>query len=198
MPTLRFLSSILLAAALTGCATGTANLSNPAATVGAYRDTIDFSGKLAVNYQREGQPGSVSGNYTWTQRPDRIDVALTSPLGQTVAEITVTPQSATLVQRADRPPLVAKDIDTLTEQALGYALPVNGLRDWLQGYVTDAQGRRVAVSPANGNLVTRDGWRLRFLEWQDGAAAPSPRLITAERTATGGELQIRISVNPAG
>jgi outer membrane lipoprotein LolB len=198
MPTSRLLIPILLAAVLAGCATGTANLSNPAVSVGAYRDTVDFTGKLAVNYQREGQPGSVSGSYAWTQRPGRIDVTLTSPLGQTVAEIAVTPESATLTQRADRPPLAAKDIDTLTEQALGYALPVNGLRDWLQGYATDAQGRRVAVSPANANVVTRDGWRLRFLEWQQGAAAPAPRLISAERTATGGELQIRITVNPAG
>jgi outer membrane lipoprotein LolB len=197
MPILRFASCFLLAAALTGCAT-TSNVANPAATVGAYRDTIDLAGKLAVNYQREGQPGSVSGNYTWTQRPGRVDVTLTSPLGQTVAEITVTPDAATLTQRVDRPPLVAKDIDALTQQALGYALPVNGLRDWLQGYATDAQGKRIAVSPANGNLVTRDGWRLRFLEWQDGAATPAPRLISAERTATGGELQIRISINPAG
>jgi outer membrane lipoprotein LolB len=127
---------------------------------------------------------------------------MTSPLGQTVAEISVTPNSATLTQ-ANRPPRVARDIDTLTRQELGWPLPVAGLRDWLQGYAIDAQGKRFAASPANNSVVTRDGWRLRFKEWQKAAAgtsaAPMPSVIVAERSATAdsGELSISISIQPA-
>jgi outer membrane lipoprotein LolB len=190
-----------MAASLAGCATSTTNL--PAATaVGAYRDTIDLTGSLAVNYQKhDGQPDRLNGRYTWTQRPGRVDVSLIGPLGQTVAEISVTPDSATLTQ-ANRPPRSARDIDTLTQQTLGWPLPVAGLRDWLQGYATDAQGKRFAASPANNSVVTRDGWRLRFKEWQKAApgadAAPMPSVIIAGRSATAdsGELELSISVQP--
>lgn len=193
----RLLAAAAFAFAFSGCATSTANLSS--APVGAYRDTIDLTGSLSVSYlKQDGQQEHLTGRYTWTQRPGRIDVALNSPVS-TVAEISVTPESATLTQ-ANRAPRTAKDIDALTQQTLGWSLPVTGLRDWLQGYATDAQGRRFAASPANNNVFTRDGWRLRFVDWQAGAnGAPMPKTISAERgaTAASGELSLRISISPA-
>jgi outer membrane lipoprotein LolB len=197
MPITRRLSLLVLAATLAGCATSNANLSR--ATVGDYRETIDLAGRLSVNYRKEGRPESITGNFNWSQRPGRIDVSLASPLGQTIAAISVTPEEATLTQ-ADRAPRTARDIDTLTAQSLGWQLPVSGLRDWLQGYATDAEGKRFVASPANNSVYTRDGWRLRFVAWQDeNAAHPAPRRIDAERSATADsdELAIRIVIDPA-
>ncbi|WP_027867208.1 outer membrane lipoprotein LolB [Massilia alkalitolerans] len=196
MPITRRLSLLACAAILAGCATTSSNV----ATVGAYRDSIDLSGRLSVNYQKEGRQESLTGNYDWTQRPGRVDVTLANPLGQTIATIEVTPQSATLTQ-SGRAPVSEADIDTLTQRTLGWPLPVAGLRDWLQGYAVDGQGQRFAASPARNEVLTRDGWRLRFVEWQDpNAAQPAPRVIHAERAAAGDiqDLQIRIVVNPAG
>ena len=198
MPISRRLSLIVLAAALAGCATTSAPLST--ATVGAYRETIDLSGKLSVNYLKDDKQESLTGNFTWDQTPNRIEVNLASPLGQTIATIAVTPEGATLTQ-SGQPPRTAADIDGLTQQALGWTLPVSGLRDWLQGYALDAEGKRFAASPANNSVVTKDGWRLRFVSWQDDKAAqPVPRRIDADRAAAGDiqNLEIRIVVNPAG
>jgi outer membrane lipoprotein LolB len=186
----RLLAAATLAFALAGCATSTANLSS--APVGAYRDTIDLNGKIDVVYLNNDKRDGVNGTFSWTQRPGRIDVSLSSVLGQTVAEITVTPESATLTQ-ANHAPRTAQDIDALTQQTLGWPLPVAGLRDWLQGYAVDAQGKRFAASPANNNVVTRDGWHLRFVDWQKGTATPMPRVIKAERGGAGnGDLSISI------
>jgi outer membrane lipoprotein LolB len=196
MPTIRRLLLLALAASLAGCATSSANLSH--ATVGQYRDSIDLTGRLSVNYHREGRLESVTGNFNWAQRPGQIDVSLASPLGQTMVAIKVTPHQATLTQ-ANQPPRVAADIDALTAQVLGWQLPVSGLRDWLQGYATDARGERFVASPANNSVYTRDGWRLRFVSWQDEAAAhPRPRRIDAERGVPGNndELTIRIVIDP--
>jgi outer membrane lipoprotein LolB len=196
MPISRRLTLLACAAVLAGCATTSTNV----ATVASYRDSIDLSGRLSVNYQKDGKQESLTGNYDWTQRPGRVDVTLANPLGQTIATIEVTPQSATLTQ-AGRAPVSEADIDTLTQRTLGWPLPVAGLRDWLQGYAVDAQGQRFAASPANNTVTTRDGWRLRFVEWQDpNAAQPAPRVIHAERAAAGDiqELAIRIVINPAG
>lgn len=194
MPITRRLTLLALAATVAGCATAPANR----ATVGAYRETIDLSGRLLVNYRKDGSPQSVNGHFDWAQRPGRVDVSLASPLGQTMAQISVTPQEATLTL-ANQPPRVASDIDTLTFQALGWELPVSALRDWLQGYATDAQGNRFAASPANNSVFTRDGWRLRFVDWQDeNAAQPRPSRIFAERGTMGNsdELAIRIYIDP--
>jgi outer membrane lipoprotein LolB len=194
----RHLAVLAIAALLGGCATAPANLSQ--APVAAYRDSIDLTGHLSVIYQQNGQPQPLNGQFNWVQRPGRIDVSLISPLGQTIAQIAVTPQQATLTQ-AGQAPVVANDIDSLTTRALGWSLPVAGLRDWLQGYALDANGKRFAASPANNSVFTQDGWRLRFVKWQDETAAhPVPRLIIAERSATptSDELSIRVSIDPAG
>ncbi|KFI08019.1 outer membrane lipoprotein LolB [Massilia sp. BSC265] len=199
MPITRRLSLSACAAALaflTGCATTSTNL----ATVGAYRDTIDLSGRLSTNYQKSGNRESMTVNFDWTQRPGQVDVTIATPLGQTVATIEVTPQSATLTQ-AGRAPVTEADVDALSQRTLGWPLPVSGLRDWLQGYAVDGQGQRFSASPARNEIVTQDGWRLRFVEWQDpNAAQPVPRLIHATRAAVGDiqDLEIRIAINPAG
>ena len=194
----RRLSLFAIAAVLAGCATTNPSTTDANATVGAYRDTIDLSGRLSANYQKDGQPGSITGNFEWSQQPGRIEVALFSPTGQTVATINVTPEQATLTQ-ANQPPSSARDIDSLTAQALGWSLPVSGLRDWLQGYATDASGKRFAASPAKNEVFTADGWRLRFVSWQKNTATPMPSVIHAERsaTATTEELAIRIAVDPS-
>ncbi len=201
MPILHRLSLVVLAAALAGCAT-TATQSTGAASTQAgapYRDTIELSGRLQVSYQKDGQPNSMNGGFEWAQRPGQIDVAFLNPLKQTVATISVTPQQATLTE-AGRAPRSAADIDALTRQALGWSLPVSGLRDWLQGYATDAAGKRFAASPRNNSVFTQDGWRLRFVSWQNGqGGGQMPSNIVAERsaTATSDELAIRILIDPA-
>jgi outer membrane lipoprotein LolB len=196
MPLTRRLTLLALAATLAGCATTSTNV----ATVGAYRDTIDLGGRLSVSYQKDGRVESLTGGFDWVQRLANVDVTLTNPLGQTAATINVTPQAATLTQ-AGRAPLTEANIDTLTQRTLGWPLPVSGLRDWLQGYAVDAQGQRFSASPARNEVVTQDGWRLRFVEWQDpNAAQPAPRVIHANRAAVGDiqDLSIRIVINPAG
>ena len=184
---------------LTACAT-TAPTSMSQAPVAAYRDVIDLAGRLSVNYQKDGKPETLSGKFNWSQKGERIDVALASPLGQTLAKISVTPEAATLTQ-TDQAPRVAKDIDSLTAQTLGWSLPVSGLRDWLQGYATAPGGKRFAASPASNTVTTADGWRLTFVSWQDDTAAqPVPKRIDAERvaTATTEPLAIRIVIDAQG
>ena len=191
---LRSVSAACAAILLSACA-ATGPMSG--ASVADYRDTIELSGRLSVNYEKDGQPESLSGKFTWAQTPAAVNVGLANPLGQTLATIVVTPTSATLTQ-TDRTPKTAADIDTLTAQTLGWSLPVSGLRDWLQGYATAAGGQRFAASPANNTVTTADGWRLTFVSWQDEKAArPSPKRIDAERSATlnNSALSIRIVID---
>lgn len=191
----RCLSLAFAAFLITGCAT-TGTPSSSRSMVAPYQETISLEGQLLVNYDREGKRETLSGKFAWNQKPGLIDVALMSPLGQTIATIAVTPQSATLTQ-SNGQSRSAADIDTLTAQTLGWSLPVNGLRDWMQGHATVAGGQGFAASPANNTVTTADGWRLVFVSWQDESAArPVPKRIDATRAASGttGELALRIVV----
>lgn len=167
-----FLAALFAAALLSACA----SLPQPPLSqqpVAPYREDIELSGRLSVNYLKDGQRASLAGRFVWQQSAGRTDVSLSSPLGQTVAMITVTPESAVLTQ-SGQAPQVALDIDTLSAQALGWPLPVSGLRDWLQGYAIGADGSRFTASPSRDRVTTRDGWRLHFVSWQDDAAAIGP------------------------
>ncbi|WP_338770006.1 outer membrane lipoprotein LolB [Massilia sp. METH4] len=185
------------AALLAGCAT-TSPTPGSTATVAPYADTAEFAGRLSVNYLRSGKQESISGKFTWRQLAGRTDVALISPLGQTIATIAVTPGEATL-KEGTNPPRSAADVDTLSAQVLGWPLPVSGLRDWLQGYAVGADGKRFAASPAQPKVTTRDGWALEFVAWQDGVTPPKPRRINASR-GPGGDIEnidLRIAIDEA-
>jgi len=190
---------------LAGCAglsparTGsTAPADAPAAAGRPYQETIQLNGRLSLRYQQNGRDEALHGSFNWNQTPALTRVALLSPLGQTMAVIEAAPGGATLTQ-ANQPPQSAPDVDALVAQTLGWPLPVAGLRDWLQGYATDAAGRRVAASPANPSIVTRDGWQLDYAAWQDDPERPGaslPRRIDVRRqTAQAGEVALRIVID---
>ncbi|MFC0167991.1 lipoprotein insertase outer membrane protein LolB [Pseudoduganella danionis] len=183
---------------LGGCAsTGGAALS--ATTVAPYRQTLALQGSIGINYLRDGKRESLTGTFQWQQTPAATDVTLVSPTGQTVAVLHVTPAQASL-QQSGQPLRTAADLDSLTTQTLGWSLPVAGLRDWLQGYATDAQGQRFSASPARNTVVTRDGWKVEYMTWQDEqATVPQPKRIELTRLGAGEveELAIRIAIRPA-
>ncbi|HEX8605384.1 MAG TPA: outer membrane lipoprotein LolB [Pseudoduganella sp.] len=186
--------------ALAGCATTPATTTTPVlgGAVAPYADSIDLDGRLSVNYVRDGKQESISGKFAWRQQGTRTDVTLSSPLGQTIATIAVTPGEA-VFKEGNNPPRSAPDVDALSTQTLGWPLPVSGLRDWLQGYAVAQDGKRFAASPAQPKVTTRDGWQLEFATWQEGATPPKPLRINARRGASGEieRIEIRIIVDEA-
>ncbi|WP_194711450.1 lipoprotein insertase outer membrane protein LolB [Noviherbaspirillum soli] len=161
----------------------------------AYQQSVDINGRMSVRYQINGRDEALHGSFEWRQRPDNTQLTLLSPLGQTLAQIMVTPDGATLTQ-AGQPPLSAADADALASQALGWPLPVAGLRDWLQGMVTVPGGKRVALAPGNdGDIVSADGWRLRFPAWEDGAPARPRRIDLARSTEQAGDVALRLVID---
>jgi outer membrane lipoprotein LolB len=194
------LAPLLLGAALavSGCATTSAPRSTTA--VAPYREALELSGRIAINYSKDGKSESLSGKFTWQQSAQQTDVSLISPTGQTVAVIRVTPSSATLTQNGKQPRSAA-DLDSLMRETLGWSLPVSGLREWLQGHAIAADGKPFTASPANDSVVTRDGWKLDYISWNDtpAAVAPQPKRIDVTRLVRGGEVDemaIRIVIDP--
>lgn len=183
---------------LSGCAvTPSASAIPPtaqSAPVRSYHDSIDISGRLSVRYQQNGRDAALHGSFTWAQTPGQTILTLLSPLGQTLAIIEARPDGAHLTQ-AGQAPRSATDVDALTAEALGWPLPVSGLRHWLQGY-TGNDHQRPAASGGTEAVLTADGWRIRYPAWQAGELPANdtyPKRIDLERsTVQAGDIAIRI------
>ena len=163
-----------------------------------YKDALVLDGRLSVQYQKNDQDEAIHGNFTWNQSKDRSAIAILSPLGQVLATIDVTPDSATLTQ-AGKTPISASDVDMLTAQTLGWPLPISGLRNWLQGFAIDANNAAFIATPGNNSVTTRDGWRIQYVSWQDDNQTPAqnrPKRIDLERqTEQAGKVAIRIVID---
>ncbi|TFW07925.1 outer membrane lipoprotein LolB [Oxalobacteraceae bacterium OM1] len=167
---------------------------SPAQAERAYVDNIELAGRLSVRYQGRDKEEGLHGNFSWTQTTAQTTVNLATPLGQTVAVIEASPDGARMLQPG-HPPRTAPDVDTLTSQALGWPLPVSGLRSWLQGFGTDGQGRRFVASPEHDEFITSDGWRLRYAGWQDDQPGIPKRIDLARNTVQAGEVSLRIVID---
>lgn len=168
----------------------------PAAASNHYSEAIDLKGRLSLRYERNGKEEAIHGNFEWAQTPGRIDLTLLSPIGQTLATVDIRPRLATLTQ-ANQSPRTAPDADALVADTLGWPLPISGLRDWLQGIVTNAGGKRILATPQVADaIITQDGWRLRYVSWEGDGTARRPKRIDLERyTPQAGEVSVRIVID---
>ena len=141
---------------------------------------------MPANWTLQGRIGvqadeqSLSGTFYWQHRGPSDELLLTSPLGQGVARIVVNPDGALLVL-PNQPERRAPDVETLTRDALGYALPVAGLVWWVQA---QAAPERVAETrrDAAGRLVhlKQDGWVIDYQYAADMPAGPRKLVVTRD------------------
>jgi len=122
---------------------------------------FELQGRVAVRYGSDGASGRVS----WRHAPDSDEMLITSFLGQGVARIRRKGGEVELF--ADGKEHRAPDAETLTEQVLGWRLPLTGLPDWVQG--RPAPGGAGEVRRDAGNRVVgfvQDDWKVEYQEFE--------------------------------
>ena len=160
-----------------------------------YQSTISMAGRLSVRYQQGGQPQSLQGKFRWQQQGEQTNITLYSPLGQTIATIEITPGLAVLAQ-SDGERRQAPNVTKLTQEVLGWPMPVDGLRYWLQGFVQDANGKLDMASPETTHSFQSDGWRVRYVSWQRNASIQYPKRFDMERTTVeAGDIVLRLVID---
>lgn len=166
----------------------------PQAVSRNYRPNLQLQGRLLVRYQQDGKEQNSNASFNWQQQGDTTRIQLFAPLGQTQAEIVVTPGQASLLQ-AGQAVRSAADVDQLTAQILGWPLPVAGLREWLQGFGHDENGARFIATDAEQQFKTSDGWRIRYASWHPGQG---PKRIDLEHhiNQQGADVYLRIVLDP--
>jgi len=172
--------------ALAGCASvkpAGPSISKAATEVTA-QTSRSYQGRFAVQYNdQNGQQRNAYGNFSWQETGDTVTLQLRNPLGQTLAIVTSSPASATL-ELPNRAPLTADNVSILMQNALGFALPVEGLRYWLQpsaAPTSRATTEKDPEQPSHLKQITQDGWTIDYLAYAD-APATGVKRVNLSRT----------------
>ena len=161
--------AVLGATALAGCSSvPRASSADAAALAQAPRLTGKFG--LIVPAGPGGQPRgqNVNASFELLGDPRRGQLEMSTPMGSLVARVSWQPGSAWVkTPDGDR---AYDDIDALTQELLGEALPVQALFDWLRGRPWPQAPSRAA-----------DGTGFQQLGWQVDLRRFGDQLISAQR-----------------
>jgi outer membrane lipoprotein LolB len=133
---------------------------------------FELSGRLAARQGNE----AFSGNLSWRHAGSADELLVTSSLGQGVARI-VRKGDEVVLTTAEPREYRAADVESLTEQALGFRLPLRGLADWVRGRAAAGAPAKVEKGP-DGKVVSieQSGWRIEYQEY--AGARPSRMRLT--------------------
>lgn len=133
-----------------------------------------IKGRIGVQTAAKG----FSGSMQWQHQPGQNEIALFSPLGSQVAAISQTRDAVSLVT-SDNKRYEAPDAETLTEQNLGWRLPMSGLPDWVLGRPNTHAITAVQWDEA-GRLVklSQDQWDIEYSQYTTSGAYQLPTRVT--------------------
>ncbi len=146
---------------------------------------FELSGRVAVRHGAE----SASGHISWRHAPEFDELLISSPLGQGIAEITRRDGIYTLLT-AQGQRMSAPDPEALTEQALGWQLPLAGLSDWVRG--RPQPGHAVDVrygADRRATSLRQLGWTIEYLAYDEATGLPSRLRLRRD------DLDIRLAID---
>jgi outer membrane lipoprotein LolB len=128
---------------------------------------FELAGRIAVRHAKDG----ASGRIQWRHSVDTDDVLITSPIGQGIAHISRNGDEYHLTTGSGKE-FRATDPESLTEQTLGWRLPLAGLPDWIQGRAAPGENADLRRDAEQRPLELRqDGWRVEYQEFRNGHPA---------------------------
>lgn len=135
-----------------------------------------INGRVAIKHDGE----RTSAGLRWMHRMDEDDILLLAPLGQTVAHIHRNVQGVTLDESGKRH--VAPDVETLTQQELGWELPLSGLSYWATAVPANDNPADIQRN-TNGQIVSlhQDGWEISYSRYATEAADSLPLRFVLRR-----------------
>jgi len=124
---------------------------------------FELSGRVAVRHGKD----AASGRIFWRHSNDADELLITSPIGQGIARINRERDQFRLVT-GDRREYRAADAESLTEQALGWRLPLAGLSDWVRARASPGRPAEMRGEPGRGLELRQDGWHVAYEEFREG------------------------------
>ena len=144
---------------------------------------FDLSGRLAARYGQE----AFTGNVAWRHAKSADEMLITSSLGAGVARIVRDGDSVVLTTAEPRE-YKARDAEALTEEVLGFRLPLAGLADWVRGRPSDETGAKLEYDE-QGRLRSLEerGWKIEYQEYE--GKRPSRMRLTYQ------DIELRLAIS---
>ncbi len=122
-----------------------------------------LTGRLGVMTNPKG----FSGRVAWQHMPEKDNIDVFSPLGGKVANIIKTNDEVVLTNSKDEH-IAAPDTETLTEETLGFRLPLNGLSYWAIGRPSNAGLVEYVTWDESGriNRLKQNGWDIQYQDYE--------------------------------
>lgn len=173
-------------------AVATTVLYDPAtATQAVLAREFNILGRLAIQDEKQ----SFSGSFRWVHLAASDEILLFTPLGQAVAEITKDDGGVRLIT-SKMEGYYANDAETLTEQILGWRLPLDGLRYWIQGMHSPLSAAEKDLDRQNQVLAIRqDGWHIHYNNFIQTSLSPAPLPKNMNLFYENQNLKIRVIVD---
>ena len=124
---------------------------------------FELSGRVSVRHGKD----AASGRIFWRHSNDADELLITSSLGQGIARINRERDRFRLVT-GDNKEYRAADAESLTEQALGWRLPLAGLSDWVQARASPGRPAEMQGDVDKGLELRQDDWRVVYEEFREG------------------------------
>jgi outer membrane lipoprotein LolB len=152
------------------------------------QDSFEVSGRLSA---RHGS-SALAANFHWQHAGERDELELASPLGQTIALLSGDGATARL-KSADGRVLDAENWTRLTQEGLGWPLPVDGLKFWIQGAARPgAAFSAEANDEGRASVLRQDGWSIVYQAYvQTSGDVWRPSRLTAEYP----EVELRLVID---
>ncbi|HUX24584.1 MAG TPA: lipoprotein insertase outer membrane protein LolB [Burkholderiales bacterium] len=145
---------------------------------GPIGEAFYLSGRVSVKHGTE----AASGRISWQHETDSDDLLLSNPFGQGVARIVRRDGLVTLTT-SDQKVYRARDVGDLTEQVLGWRLPLAGLPDWVRGRAAAGVPAQTRLNGAHRLAELRQsGWVVEFLDYDDASGLPSRLSLSRDDT----------------
>ena len=120
----------------------------------------DFNilGRISIQDQNQ----RFSGSFRWQHLTSSDEILLFTPLGQAVAEVAKGDDGVRLIT-SKLEAFYANDVESLTEEVLGWRLPLDGLRYWIQGTHSPATVAQKDLDNKDQVIAIRqDGWKIHY------------------------------------
>ena len=135
------------------------------------RYEFELSGRIAVKFGDEAS----SGNLAWRHRAAGDDLLISSSLGQGIAHL-VRDGDNFVLTTSDAHEYRSADSESLTEEVLGYRLPIEGLADWVRArpYRHGPAPRAQYDALGRPTAMQQGDWRIEYFAYQDDSPAALP------------------------
>jgi outer membrane lipoprotein LolB len=158
-----------------------------------------YAGRFSLAVTRPDAAGDAPHRDAWTGRftlevdARTLSLDLISPLGSTIARFETDAREARLLVPADGGVRVehGPDAQALSEQVLGWSLPVAGMPDWVEGRPSGDRPFQPLPPEDGKSRFLQDGWSVTVEPPADGRAG---RRLQMDRAGQAGAPDVALRV----